>query len=279
MSRWFRFYDTALDDPKVQRLPGELFKAWVNLLCLASRNSGRLPDLPDVSFALRISEADVESIVSKLSVAGLMDATEDGWTPHNWEKRQYKSDSSTERVREHRRNVTPTVSETLPATFPLCSVSESVNKEPQSKKVSAIDEAFGDFWSAYPKREGANPRKPAFDKFRRLQRDGVHSADMIAAAKRYRAEMAGKDAKFIAQTVTWLNQERWLDYQAPAVLTTMHPIVPPDGMEWVKFNSARWDDEQAERRRQGMVPKYAIKNSSGEEGNYFPAAKLREEAA
>ena len=23
---WFRFYDTALDDPKVQRLPGDLFR-------------------------------------------------------------------------------------------------------------------------------------------------------------------------------------------------------------------------------------------------------------
>lgn len=27
MSRWFRYYDEALDDPKVQRLPGEMFKA------------------------------------------------------------------------------------------------------------------------------------------------------------------------------------------------------------------------------------------------------------
>ena len=27
MSRWFRYYDEALDDPKVQRLPGDDFKA------------------------------------------------------------------------------------------------------------------------------------------------------------------------------------------------------------------------------------------------------------
>lgn len=26
MSRWFRFYDCALDDPKVQKLPAELFR-------------------------------------------------------------------------------------------------------------------------------------------------------------------------------------------------------------------------------------------------------------
>lgn len=29
MSRWFRFYDAALDDPKVQRLPAEVFRAAV----------------------------------------------------------------------------------------------------------------------------------------------------------------------------------------------------------------------------------------------------------
>ena len=31
MTRWFRAYDDALNDPKVQRLPGELFKAWFKL--------------------------------------------------------------------------------------------------------------------------------------------------------------------------------------------------------------------------------------------------------
>ena len=31
---WFRFYHGALHDPKVQSLRPELFKFWVNLLCL-----------------------------------------------------------------------------------------------------------------------------------------------------------------------------------------------------------------------------------------------------
>jgi len=34
---WFRFYNDALDNPKVQLLPSDLFKTWVNLLCIASR--------------------------------------------------------------------------------------------------------------------------------------------------------------------------------------------------------------------------------------------------
>lgn len=55
-SRWFRFYDEALDDPKVQRLPGEDFKAWVNMLALASKHGGQLPAIGDMAFALRMDE-------------------------------------------------------------------------------------------------------------------------------------------------------------------------------------------------------------------------------
>ena len=43
MARWFRFYNEALDDPKVQKLPPALFKSWVNLLCLTARHDGTLP--------------------------------------------------------------------------------------------------------------------------------------------------------------------------------------------------------------------------------------------
>ena len=58
MSRWFRFYDGALNDAKVQRLPAPLFKAWVNLLCLASMHDGVLPPVADISFSLRIPEKE-----------------------------------------------------------------------------------------------------------------------------------------------------------------------------------------------------------------------------
>jgi hypothetical protein len=57
-ARWFRFYDDALNDPKVQKLSGDLFKAWVNILCLASKHGGELPavnDNPEGVRALRIA--------------------------------------------------------------------------------------------------------------------------------------------------------------------------------------------------------------------------------
>ena len=43
MARWFKYFDSALDDPRIQKLDDRTFKVWVNLLCLASRSGGVLP--------------------------------------------------------------------------------------------------------------------------------------------------------------------------------------------------------------------------------------------
>lgn len=122
MTRWFRMYDEILDDPKVQKLPAEDFKAWVNLLCLASKNEGRLPAAADIAFALRVTEDAVTTLLERLLSGGLIDTRSGGTNgahnaPHGWEKRQYKSDTSAERVkryRERHRNATETASETGP---------------------------------------------------------------------------------------------------------------------------------------------------------------------
>lgn len=93
MSRWFRMYDEIVDDPKVQRLPDALFKAWVNLLCLASRNKGILPSVDDIAFSLRSDAERVAGWLRDLCARGLID-DEDGETkPHNWQARQFKSDA------------------------------------------------------------------------------------------------------------------------------------------------------------------------------------------
>jgi hypothetical protein len=107
MSRWFRMYDEILDDPKVQKLPAEDFRAWVNILCLASKNEGVLPSADDIAFALRRSPNDVVTLLERLLNATLIDKRNGGpngyhYAPHGWDKRQFKSDTSTERVKRFR---------------------------------------------------------------------------------------------------------------------------------------------------------------------------------
>lgn len=140
MSRWFRFYDDALNDPKAQALPDVLFKSWVNVLCIASKHDGALPALRDVAFLLRLSEAKAAEVLTKLSMAGMLDKADGGFVPHNWDARQYKSDSPNERVKRHRegkRNAPCNVTSPLHVTPP-----EAEQKQIQNQ--SRADARAGD---------------------------------------------------------------------------------------------------------------------------------------
>lgn len=100
---WFRFYTEVLDDPKVQLLPLDQYKFWTSCLCFAARNDGYLSPLHAVSFAFHMPEKTVEEMFQVLREKGLLDERRGMLTPHNWFKRQYKSDLSTTRVKQFRK--------------------------------------------------------------------------------------------------------------------------------------------------------------------------------
>jgi len=105
MTRWFRFYTSVVDDPKAQMLAPDLFKHWVNVLCIAAENDGELPTLSAVAFKLRLAEPKAAAVLAKLCGFGLLDRTESGFKPHNWDGRQYKSDrdeTAAERAKRYR---------------------------------------------------------------------------------------------------------------------------------------------------------------------------------
>lgn len=115
---WFRFYNDAVNDPKVQKLSGDMFKAWVNLLCLASKGDGAVVKA-DVQFLLRVTEKCARGIIEFMIEHNLFDDRGDVVTPHNWDGRQFKSDASNDRVKRYRDrkrngecNVTPAVTVT-----------------------------------------------------------------------------------------------------------------------------------------------------------------------
>lgn len=117
MNHWWRAYNEAVNDPKLQLISDSLFRAWFNLMCIASANEGALPAVSSLAFTLRMKPEKVLQILTQLHGVGLLDKTETGFTPHNWKGRQYKSDVSTERVkrfRETKRNVSSAVPVTPP---------------------------------------------------------------------------------------------------------------------------------------------------------------------
>jgi hypothetical protein len=114
MTTWFRFYDATLNDATVQRLPGEKFKLWVNLLCIASQQpDGVLPPVADLAFLLRpLVDDKVAALLAELAEKGLLEPAAGGrYAPYRWSQRQFKSDVTDataplrqQRYRERKKN-------------------------------------------------------------------------------------------------------------------------------------------------------------------------------
>ena len=104
---WFRLYAEVVEDPKVQRLSGELFKYWINLLCLSCKYDGSV-NREDFAFGLRLNEKKANEVLDAFLNLHLIEIVEEKIIPHNWNGRQFLSDRSTERshrFRERQRNV------------------------------------------------------------------------------------------------------------------------------------------------------------------------------
>lgn len=92
---------------------------------------------------------------------------------------------------------------------------KEVSKKERKQSISAVtNPEFDEFWEAYPKRQGDNPKAPARKKFQVARQRGVSSESLLNGARGYAEKVVHDkiEPRFVAQAVTWLNQERWADY-------------------------------------------------------------------
>lgn len=272
MTRWFRMYDELLDDPKVQTLPAEVFRGWVNVLCLASRHDGTLPHLSDLAFSLRLSEEAASVLVGELTEVGLLDATDSGLEPHRWGNRQYSSDLSSDRVRafrERKRNGDETVMKRKDETAmkrPTRADARSVSvSESDSVSVSSgsgsgsggEEESFALLWAAYPRHEAKKPARKAFGRIGGVE-NGTLAAMLswIDVAKR---SLQWQDGTKIPHLATWLNQERWKDDP------------PPEGVMNAAARTTHESPEQAKVRRTDEAARRILARFPEEAGGGLPS--------
>lgn len=105
------------------------------------------------------------------------------------------------------------------------------------------DERFAEFWLAYPRRDGPNPRKPAEQRFSSLVKAGVDPGMMIEAAKKLAVDEAARGnvgTRFIPQAVTWLNQQRWADHAAVAAQQQAEAAEHLASQVHVKADTPQW---------------------------------------
>jgi hypothetical protein len=134
---WFRFYNETIDDPKMRKLDDKSFRIFVFLLCLASESKERgkifEPD-EDIIWRLRIKEKDYRKAISILESLDIISYENNVLIINKWEKRQFESDGSTERVkrfRERKRNVAETPPDTDTEQIqntPVCPHAEIIEK-------------------------------------------------------------------------------------------------------------------------------------------------------
>lgn len=130
----------------------------------------------------------------------------------------------------------------------LFSESEIQTDEPDPPSKTPED-WFEDFWNAYPKRDGANPRAPALHKFRAALKK-IEPEDLIARTKAFAASVAGDTpSKFTPMAKTWLFQEGWTDHE-PAGGAAYDPDNPLKGIPERARKLICMDPDPAGRRDQ-----------------------------
>lgn len=105
---WFRLYGEIIDDEKLLLLAFE--DRWHYIAILACKSRGLLdkdedPELTQRKLALKLGLArrELDEVARRLSEVGLVDRHT--LQPTGWDERQFKSDSSTERVAKYRERV------------------------------------------------------------------------------------------------------------------------------------------------------------------------------
>lgn len=145
---WFRMYSEFANDPIVQSLAFDDQRHYVMILCMKCQGvlDRKLPPLNRERIILRgigLDEVTANEVKRRLMDVGFI---YNNWQPVSWDKRQFKSDSSTERSRKLRKNKeSKTVAGTNRYASVSVSVSDSVvvsNKKSKKFKAPSMQEVI-----------------------------------------------------------------------------------------------------------------------------------------
>ena len=103
---WFRVYTEILTDPKMGELTDSEFRTWIEILAFACQtgNEGETKEnRKNLKWCLkrRGVERHIEKLIA-LSILKIADDENGHIIVTNWNKRQFKSDTSRDRMREYR---------------------------------------------------------------------------------------------------------------------------------------------------------------------------------
>ncbi len=205
---WFRLYSEFAHDPKIQMMTEQMQRRYIMLLCMCCSETLETLHETEIAFQMRLTDDELSRTKELFLSKGFID---EHWNLTNWEKRQYVSDSSTERVRAHRNKKRNQVklNETLQEQ-PSNGTEQNRTEQKQTRKSESFDSSFDKFWKCYPNKVGKDAAKKAFDK--RTPDDELLGQMMVALENQKASDKWTKDnGQYIPNPATWLNQGRWKD--------------------------------------------------------------------
>ena len=199
---WFRMYAEFLHDPKVQMLSETDQRRFIMLLCIRCSNDDETLhetfDETSIAFQLRITIEEWRQTLRHLIVKGLVN---DEGQPINWDKRQFKSDSSTSRVKKHR-DLTKRFSNDDATPPDTETDTETDKKNPLTP--------FDEFWEIWPKRKAKQDAVKAWKKLKVTSE--LFEVMRHAIERGMQSNDWQKDGgSYIPNPATWLNGKRWED--------------------------------------------------------------------
>lgn len=171
---WFRLYHRILYSSKHQSLPGNRFKSWLNLMCLASMQTPRwrLPPMDEIGRHLGIKPSKANDIVRKFVRDNFIDFREGHYWMHDVDDWQSEADNSTQRTRQWRERQR---TQRLRGGDRLSKKTKDLAKKgtsPKRHRDVTRDAASDHFCEEFKKQRGIpyDPTKPDFVVLARLRR-------------------------------------------------------------------------------------------------------------
>lgn len=221
---WFRMYSEFASDPKVQMMSEAMQRRLVMLFCLQCSNGIETFHVTEretsIAFAMRVSDQELAETKEVFMRRGFIDSD---WNLLNWGKRQYESDSSTERVRRYRekQKQQAVTNETLPKRS--SNALEQNRTDTEQKDMSGEpDVPAKPKRSAKPKPEDHPQAGEVLDylnaKAGRSYQPVKANLSMIGARLAEGASVADCKAVIDAKVAQWLNDAKMAEYLRPETL-------------------------------------------------------------
>ncbi|MCX7219805.1 MAG: hypothetical protein NTY70_12980 [Burkholderiales bacterium] len=129
---WFRMYGEFASDPKVQSMSEVNQRRLMMLFCLRCSNTLVTLHDDEIAFALRISEEDLAASKAIFVRKGFVD---ENWILLNWDKRQFVSDSSRERVSKCRANKKAAEKQAVTTDVTPCNVTVTPQNRTEAEQI------------------------------------------------------------------------------------------------------------------------------------------------